>query len=157
MNDGSEGSKRSISASRAGTADLRAGIQPTTVSRLARLQRAQLAVAVYGIISMAVVDVAWDNDGEPWELAVLALGYAVAIWFAHSFANVVAGGRDATWRSALVHEEPVMLGAVPVIVAGVFGQLFGWSSTCRRTGRSDRAWRPAGRHPGHPAAHGTAS
>ena len=52
----------------------------------------------------------------------------MAIWFAHSFANVVAGGRDATWRAALVHEEPVMLGAVPVIVAALLGQLFGWSS-----------------------------
>ena len=96
---------------------------------MARLHRAQLAVAVYGIISMAVVDVAWDSEGEPWELAALAIGYAVAIWFAHSFATVVAGGRDATWRSALVHEEPVMLGAVPVIVAAVLGQLFDWDSS----------------------------
>ena len=83
---------------------------------------------MYGIISMAVVDVAWDNDGEPWELAALAVGYAVAIWLAHSFANVVAGGRDATWRAALVHEQPVMLAAVPVVAAGVLGQIFGWSS-----------------------------
>jgi hypothetical protein len=96
---------------------------------LARLHRAQLAVAVYGIISMAVVDVAWDGDGEPWELAVLAIGYAVAIWFAHSFANVVAGGRDATWRTALGHEAPVMLGAAPVAVAALLGQAFGWSSS----------------------------
>jgi hypothetical protein len=42
---------------------------------------------------------------------------------------VVAGGRDATWRTALVHEEPVMLGAVPVVVAALLGQLFGWSSS----------------------------
>jgi hypothetical protein len=77
---------------------------------------------------MAVVDVAWDGEGEPWELAVLALGYAVAIWFAHSFANVVAGGRDASWRTALLHEAPVMLGAAPVAVAALLGQTFGWSS-----------------------------
>jgi hypothetical protein len=96
---------------------------------LARLHRAQLAVAVYGIISMAVVDVAWDGDGEPWELAVLAIGYAIAIWFAHSFANVVAGGRDATWRDALAHEAPVMPGAAPVAVAALLGQAFGWSSS----------------------------
>ena len=77
---------------------------------------------------MAVVDVAWDGEGEPWELAALAIGYGVAIWFAHSFSNVVAGGRDATWRAALVQEEPVMLGAVPLIVAALLGQVFGSSA-----------------------------
>jgi hypothetical protein len=92
------------------------------------LHRAQFAVAVYGIISIAVVVVAWEPGGEPWELAALAVGYAVAIWVAHSFANVVSGGKEATWRAALVHEEPVMAGAIPVIVAGLLGQLFDWNT-----------------------------
>jgi hypothetical protein len=95
---------------------------------LARFHRAQFAVAVYGIISIAVVVVAWEPDGDPWELAALAIGYALAIWLAHSFANVVSGGPDSKWRAALVHEEPVMIGAVPVVVAAALGELFSWTA-----------------------------
>jgi hypothetical protein len=95
---------------------------------LPQLQRAQFAVAVYGIISIAVVVVAWEPGGEPWELALLAAGYAVAIWLAHSFANVVSGGPETTWRTALVEEEPVMVGAVPVVAIALLGQLFGWKA-----------------------------
>jgi hypothetical protein len=93
---------------------------------LRHFQRAQFAVAVYGIISLAVVVVAWEPGGKPWELALLAAGYAVAIWLAHSFADVVSGGPDTTWRAALVEEEPVMVGAVPVVVIALVGQLLGW-------------------------------
>ena len=85
-------------------------------------------MAVYGIISIAVVVVAWEPDGDPWELAALAIGYALAIWLAHSFANVVSGGPDAKWRTALVHEEPVMIGAVPVVLAATLGGLFDLSA-----------------------------
>jgi hypothetical protein len=93
---------------------------------MAHVHRAQLAVAVYGTVSMAVVVVAWEPGGDPWELAVLAVGYAVAIWLAHSFANVVSRGAEASWRAALAHEQPVMVSAVPVVVVGLLGQLFDW-------------------------------
>jgi len=94
---------------------------------MAHLHRAQLAVAVYGTVSMAVVVVAWEPGGEAWELAVLALGYAIAIWLAHSFANVVSGGAEASWRVALAHEQPVMVSAVPVAIVALLGQLFDWT------------------------------
>src|SRR4051794_39468291 len=93
---------------------------------MAHAHRAQLAVAVYRAVGMAVVVVAWEPGGEPWELAALAVGYALAIWLAHSFANVVSGGAEASWRVALAHEQPVMVSAVPVVIVGVLGQLFGW-------------------------------
>jgi hypothetical protein len=92
-------------------------------------RRSQLAVAVYGIVSIAVLVVAWEPDGDPADLPFLAAGYAVAIWLAHSFANVVSSGADASWRDALRHERPVMFGGVPVVIIGVLGLLFDWSAT----------------------------
>ena len=109
------------------------------------LHRAQFAVAVYGIISIAVVVVAWDADGDPWELAALAIGYALAIWLAHSFANVVSGGPEATWRAALVHEEPVMIGAVPVVRGGDRRRALGLSPEAVELAGADRPGGAPGR------------
>jgi hypothetical protein len=92
-------------------------------------RRSQLAVAVYGIVSVAVVVVAWEPDGDPADLPFLAAGYAIAIWLAHSFANVVSSGADASWREALRHERPVTFGAVPVVVIACLGLLFDWTTT----------------------------
>ena len=89
--------------------------------------RSEFAVAVYGTISLAVVVVAWEPEGEPWDLVFLTIGYSLAIWLAHAFAAVVSGGPEATWRAALAHEKAVMLGAVPVVAIGVIGALLDWS------------------------------
>jgi hypothetical protein len=79
-----------------------------------------------GEYALAVV-VAWEGEGESWDLVFLSIGYALAIWLAHSFANVVSAGPDAKWRAALAREMPVMVGAVPVVVLGALGELFGWT------------------------------
>jgi hypothetical protein len=97
--------------------------------QIAESSRRRFAVAIYGIISMAVVVVAWEPEGDAADLAVLAAGYAVAIWLAHSFANVVSGGANASWRVALRHETSVMAGAPGVVVISLLGALFGWSTT----------------------------
>jgi hypothetical protein len=96
---------------------------------LGERSRRQLAVAVYGIMIIAVVVVAWEPDGDSADLPLLAAGYAIAIWLAHSFANVVSGGADASWREALRQERPVTFGAIPVIIVGLFGVMFDWTAT----------------------------
>jgi hypothetical protein len=101
----------------------------TVPLQIGESSRRRFAVAVYGIVSIAVVVVAWQPDGDPADLPFLAAGYALAIWLAHSFANVVSGGANASWRVALRHESSVMAGAVPVIVVALLGVLFGWSAT----------------------------
>ena len=97
--------------------------------QIAASSRRRFAVAIYGIVSMAVVVVAWEPEGDAVDLAFLAAGYAVAIWLAHSFANVVSGGANASWRVALRHETSVMAGAPAVVLISLLGALAGWSST----------------------------
>jgi hypothetical protein len=94
---------------------------------LSQRSRNQFAVAVYGTISLAVVVVAWEPEGEVWDLVFLVMGYSLAIWLAHAFAVVVSEGPEATWRAALARQKAVMLGAVPVVVIGVIGALLSWS------------------------------
>jgi hypothetical protein len=97
------------------------------IRRLNESSRSGFAVAVYGTISLAVVVVAWDAEGQVWDLVFVVIGYTLAIWLAHAFATVVSGGHGATWRAALSHEKPVTLAAVPVVLLTVIGGLFGWS------------------------------
>jgi len=102
-------------------------IEATSVPELGEHHRSQFAVAVYGIISVGVVVAAWEPEGSSWELALLAALYAMAIWLAHSFANVMSRGPSARWRAALDHEKWVMVGAIPVVVVALLGELFDWS------------------------------
>jgi hypothetical protein len=101
--------------------------QEASAVELSEHHRSQFAVAVYGIISVAVLVAVWEPEGSSWELSVLAALYALAIWLAHSFANVMSRGPTARWRVALDHEKWVMVGAIPVVVVGLLGELFDWS------------------------------
>ncbi len=99
--------------------------------RAARLQKwdtAQIAGAVYGTISAAVIVAGWKGT-TPSDLVYLLLGYVLTLWLAHSYANFVAlGGGRTGWdglRHTLVHEWPVAQSGLTVTAVAAGGALLG--------------------------------
>ena len=80
----------------------------------------QIAGAVYGTISAAVIAAGWKGDTAV-DLVFLLLGYVLVLWLAHSYADFVAhGGRKdgfADLRHTMVHEWPVAQSGLTVTAA----------------------------------------
>src|SRR3982751_6662682 len=81
------------------------------------------ATAIYGLVSVAVVIVAWESDQGRWDLTLLIVGYLAVLWLTHSYARVVSAGPGGSWRQALSSELPVAVGGIPVLVVAVLGAL----------------------------------
>jgi hypothetical protein len=82
--------------------------------------------AIYGVVSVAAVVVAWESDGDPWDLPGLILGYILILWLTHSYAHVAGSGIGGSWRVALRHELPVGAVGFPALAVASIGALMRW-------------------------------
>jgi hypothetical protein len=78
-----------------------------TIEAPATARRASYTSAIYGVVSIAAVIVAWEADGNEWHLIEVISGYLLALWLTHSYAALVGSGEFAPWRHVLRHEFPV--------------------------------------------------
>ena len=83
--------------------------------------------AVYGVVSIAAVIVAWQADGNEWHLIEVITGYLLALWLTHSYAALVSTGTFRSWRGVVGHEFPVAAAGLPALGVAVLGQIFGWN------------------------------
>lgn len=96
---------------------------PASPHRVQKWDTPQIAGALYGTISAAVIVAGWKGT-VPSDLVFLLLGYVLTLWLAHSYANFVAhGGQKSGWsdlRHTLAHEWPVAQSGliVAAVVAG---------------------------------------
>jgi hypothetical protein len=92
----------------------------------ARDKRAAQTGAIYGVVSIAAVIVAWEADGNDWHLIEVISGYLVVLWSTHAYARLISSGELASWRSALRHEFPVAAAGLPALAVAVVGQIVNW-------------------------------
>jgi len=98
----------------------------STDRELAR-RRTIHATAVYGALSIALVVVTWEADGNDWHLVEVLAGYAVTLWLLHTYAALVSEGSFRYWRAAARDEFPVAAAALPALGVAVLGELLKWS------------------------------
>jgi len=84
------------------------------------------ATAVYGALSIALVVVTWEADGNDWHLVEAIAGYAVTLWLLHTYAALVSEGSFRHWRAAARDEFPVAAAALPALGVAVLGELLAW-------------------------------
>src|SRR6266540_1524350 len=95
---------------------------PMTAEKVAR--RWASSTAVYGLVSISLVIVAWESDGgDRWDLPYLILGYIVLLLLTHTYADFAASGVNSSWRRAFWHELPVTVGGVPALVVSFIAAL----------------------------------
>jgi hypothetical protein len=97
----------------------------STDTELAR-RRTIHATAVYGALSIALVVVTWEADGNDWHLVEVLAGYAITLWLMHTYAALVSEGSFRHWRAAARDEFPVAAAALPALGVAVLGELLKW-------------------------------
>ena len=97
-----------------------------TIEAPATARRASYTSAIYGVVSIAAVIVAWEADGNEWHLIEVISGYLLALWLTHSYAALVSTGEFAPWRHVLRHEFPVAGAGLPALGVAILGQIFKW-------------------------------
>ena len=88
--------------------------------------RGSYTSAVYGVVSIAAVIVAWEADGNEWHLIEVITGYLLALWLTHSYAALVSTGTYSSWRAVVAHEFPVAGAGLPALAMAILGQIFRW-------------------------------
>jgi len=83
--------------------------------------------AIYGVISIAVVVVTWEADGNEWHLVEVIAGYIVSLWTLHSYAALGATGQLRPWWHVAREEFPVAAAGLPALGVAVVGLILGWS------------------------------
>jgi hypothetical protein len=89
-------------------------------------RRAIHATAVYGALSIALVIVTWEADGNDWHLVEVIAGYAITLWLMHTYAALVSKGTFRGWRQAAREEFPVAAAALPALGVAFLGELLAW-------------------------------
>jgi hypothetical protein len=84
------------------------------------------ATAVYGALSIALVVVTWEADGNDWHLVEVLAGYAITLWLTHTYAALVSAGSFRHWVSVAREEFPVAAAALPALGVAVLGELLSW-------------------------------
>ena len=79
------------------------------------------SIAIYGVVSIAIVIVAWESDGDDWELPGLIVGYMLLIWLTHTYARFVSEGLKGSWWKALRDELPVAAAGLPALAVSAIG------------------------------------
>ena len=98
-----------------------------TIEAEATERRGSSTGAVYGVVSIAAVIVAWEADGNEWHLIEVITGYLLALWLTHSYAALVSTGTYSSWRAVVAHEFPVAAAGLPALGMAVLGQIFSWN------------------------------
>lgn len=82
---------------------------------------------IYGVLSIAVVIVTWEADGNEWHLVQVIAGYILSLWLLHSYAALGATGELRPWWHVVIEESPVAAAGVPALAVAVLGLILGWS------------------------------
>jgi hypothetical protein len=88
--------------------------------------RSAFAASIYGAVSIGAVIVTWEADGNDWHLVEIIIGYMVAMWLTHSYADLVAQGELRSWPHIVRSEFPVAAAGLPALAVAVLGTLLGW-------------------------------
>jgi hypothetical protein len=89
-------------------------------------RRLVFATAVYGALSIALVVVEWEGDGNEWHLVEVIAGYVATMWLTHTYASLVSQGDYRSWFEVAREEFPVAAAGLPALGVALVGQLLGW-------------------------------
>lgn len=82
--------------------------------------------AVYGALTIALVVVDWEGDGNEWHLVEVIAGYVLTMWLTHIYANLVSRGAFRSWYEVAREEFSVAAAGLPALGVAVLGQLLAW-------------------------------
>ncbi len=97
-----------------------------TVSAQTPERRLLFATAIYGALSIALVVVDWEGDGNEWHLVEVIAGYVITMWATHTYAALVTTGELRRWSDVARHEFPVAAAGLPALAIAVIGQALSW-------------------------------
>ena len=89
-------------------------------------RRVAFATAIYGALTIALVVVDWEGDGNEWHLVEVIGGYIVTMWLTHTYAILVSAGEFRSWFEAARQEFPVAAAGFPALGVALLGQLLHW-------------------------------
>jgi len=87
------------------------------------------ATAVYGALTIALVVVEWEGDGNEWHLVEVIAGYVATMWLTHSYASLVSRGEFRSWFEVARDEFSVAAAGLPALGIALLGQLLAWDQT----------------------------
>ena len=90
-------------------------------------RRVLAATAVYGALTIALVVVDWEGDGNEWHLVEVIAGYVVTMWLTHTYATLVSMGDIRHWFRAAREEFSVAAAGLPALGVALLGQLLHWN------------------------------
>ena len=90
-------------------------------------KRLAYATAVYGALSIALVVVEWESDGNEWHLVEVIAGYVATLWLTHTYASLVSRADLSSWREVAREEFSVAGAGLPALGVALLGQLLGWN------------------------------
>jgi len=89
-------------------------------------RRLVFATAVYGALTIALVVVDWEGDGNEWHLVEVITGYVLTMWLTHTYAGLVSRGEFRPWFEVAREEFSVAAAGLPALAIAVVGELLGW-------------------------------
>jgi len=89
-------------------------------------RRLVFATAVYGALTVALVVVDWEGDGNEWHLVEVIAGYVITMWLTHTYASLVSTGEFRSWFDVAREEFSVAAAGLPALGVALLGQLLHW-------------------------------
>ena len=89
-------------------------------------RRLVFATAVYGALTIALVVVDWEGDGNEWHLVEVLAGYAITMWLTHTYAGLVSRGEFRSWFEVAREEFSVAAAGLPALAVALLGQFLHW-------------------------------
>jgi len=90
-------------------------------------RRLVFATAVYGALTIALVVVDWEGDGNEWHLVEVIAGYVATMWLTHTYAALVSIGEFSRWFDVAKEEFSVAAAGVPALAVALLGQFLHWN------------------------------
>jgi hypothetical protein len=85
------------------------------------------ATAIYGALTVALVVVDWEGDGNEWHLVEVIAGYVLTMWLTHTYAALVSSGELRSWFRAARDEFAVAAAGLPALAVALLGQFLHWN------------------------------
>jgi hypothetical protein len=98
----------------------------TTEQAQTTSRRLIYATAVYGALTIALVVVDWEGDGNEWHLVEVIAGYVATMWLTHTYAALVATGEFRDWFAVAREEFSVAAAGLPALAVALLGQFLHW-------------------------------
>ena len=89
-------------------------------------RRLVFATALYGALTIALVVVDWEGDGNEWHLVEVIAGYVATMWLTHTYASLVSRGEFRSWLEVAREEFAVAAAGLPALGVALLGQVLAW-------------------------------